>query len=208
MSEALRTKNQEFKNGNRLKILMAEPEAPQVNIDTAGYPSRGTGSATLVEASDYLCPHCQMMQAEVDAVTKEMADKIKFVQVNFSLKPDGLSGALARGGYCAQKLGNDQFWKYHEKAFETAKAKGWKQSDPAANEPVAEVATAAGLDAAAITACIATPDATAAVQKAVDAMNAAGITGTPTFFLNGRKLHMHGGGLKESLTSAMSGSSH
>jgi len=210
MSEALRAKIQEFKASNRLKVLMQEPQAPKVDIDVAAYPSKGpaTASHTLVEASDYLCPHCQTMQPEVEATVKELGDKIRFVQVNFSLKPDGLSGALIRGAYCAQQQGNDQFWKYHETAFATAKAKAWKQTDPDAKEPVIEIATAAGLDTAKIDACLGTPEAIAFVKKAIDTMNGAGLSGTPTFFLNGRKLSMHGTGLKETLTGAMAGSSH
>lgn len=209
MSEVLRTKNEEFKKSNKLKLLATEPVSPRVELDLTPYVSKGTASShTLVEVADYLCPHCQQTQPEVEAVVKELGDKFRFVAVPFSLRPEGLSGSLARGAYCARQQGDEAFWKYHEAAFATAKTKGWKQTDPAAKEPVVEVATAAGLDAPKIEACLESPEAVAFVKKTVDSMNAAGVSGTPTFFMNGRRISMHGESLKDLVTGAMQASSH
>lgn len=208
MSETLRTKNEEFKTANRVKFLSAAPEAPKVDLELTGYAAKGSASApTLVEVADYLCPHCQATQPEVEALIKDMGDKVHFVSVPFALRPDNLSGNLARGAYCAKTLGDDSFWKYHEAAFRISRTKGWKATDPAANEPVIEVVKDAALDEAKMTACIDSPEAIAFVKKTVESFNAAGVSGTPTFFYEGRRLAMKPT-LKETLASVMPASSH
>lgn len=210
VSETLRAKNEEFKAKNRVKLLTQRPVSPRVDLDLKPYPVKGAASApNLVMVADYLCPHCQATEPEVEAAVKDLGDKVHFVAVSYSLHPEGLSGALARGAYCARQQGDEAFWKYHVAAFQTAREKGWKQTDPDAKEPVAEVATAASLDAAKIEACLGTPEAQAFVKNTVEAMNKAGVTGTPTFFMNGRKMPLEPGkSFKDLVTSSMQAASH
>lgn len=189
--EALRAKHQDMIAKNRFKFLPAAPEAPVVQLDLNGYPTKGAGSGTVVEVSDYLCPHCQALSADVDAMIPTLGARAKFVQVNYPLNPTGLSGLLARGAYCAQQHGDDAFWKFHAAAFTTAKAQGWKTSDPVAPEAIGAVVTAAGLDPVKISACIETPAAVDFVKQTVEKMQKAGVSGTPAFFVNGRKIHVH-----------------
>ncbi len=210
VSEALRAKNEEFKAKNRVKLLTQKPVAPVVALDLKPYPGKGSSSGpTLVEVADYLCPHCQATEPEVEAALKEIGDKVHFVAVNYSLKPDGLSGTLARGGFCAHQQGEEAFWKYHVAAFAAGKEKGWKSTDPDAKEPVVAIATTAGIDAAKLDACLGSPEATAFVTNTLAAMHKAGVTGTPTFFMNGRKIPLEPGkSFKDLVTSSMQGASH
>ncbi len=207
--EAMKTKLDEFRAKNRFKMNAMAPEAPLVVLNVAAYPAKGTGAATLVEASDYLCPHCQATEPEVVAVLKEMGDKLKFVQVPFALRPDNLSGTLARGAMCAFQQGVDPFWKYHEQGYKIAQEKSWKSNDPDSKDNAKVVATAAGLDLPKFEACVADANTQTQLKKVVDDMNKAGVSGTPTFFLNGRKLMLHGGHtLKDALSEALQKPSH
>jgi protein-disulfide isomerase len=210
VSEALKAKNEEFKAKNRLVLLTPAPVAPKVNLNLAGYPGKGpAASPTLVEVADYLCPHCQATEPEAEAALKDLSDKVHFVAVSFSLKPEGLSGALARGAYCAHQQGEDAFWKYHVTAFSTARTKGWKTSDPDSKDPVLEVAQAAGIDKAKLETCLGSPEAKAYVDTTVETMHKAGVNGTPTFFMNGRKLQMsQGKSLKDNIVDSMAAASH
>lgn len=187
--ETMRTKSAELEKAGRLKILVKEPVAPVVNIDVTGFPSSGPSDAkvTVVEASDYLCPHCQKMQPEVEAVVKDFKDEIRFVQINFALRPEGLSGQLARGAFCAQKQGNEQFWKYHEHAFKTPP----QQQPGKEKEEVLAVAKAVSLNLAEFEKCLASNEAAASVESAAAKMHAIGVAGTPTFFVNNKKLSHH-----------------
>jgi protein-disulfide isomerase len=207
--DAMRSKLDEFRAKNRFKMIAQAPQAPVVNIDTSTYPVKGTGAVTLVEASDYLCPHCQATQPEVEAVLKDMGDKIKFVQVPFALRPENLSGTLARGAICAYAQGPDQFWKYHEQGYKVAQEKSWKASDPDAKDNAKAVATAAGIDVPKFEACVADAKTQTQLKKVIDDMNKAGVNGTPTFFLNVRKLMLHGGHtLNDALGEALQKPSH
>jgi protein-disulfide isomerase len=198
MSEMLRAKHEELKAHKRLVLMTVAPETPPVQLDLSPFAAKGSGTATVVEVADYLCAHCQATQPEVEELLQEAGDKIKFVAIPFSLRPNGLSGSLARGAFCARQQGDDKFWSYHEKAFASSKAKGWKATDADDKAPVLEVATAAGLDAAKVEACLGSPEAQDFLKKTVETFIRAGVSGTPTFFVNGRKLPMSAGkSLKE-----------
>ena len=193
VGEIARTRVAELQEKGRLKLLLTPPVAPVVALNVASYPSKGASDSrvTLVEVSDYLCPHCRQIKPEVEEALKEYGSKIKFVQVNFALRPQGLSGTLARGGYCAQQQGMDAFWKYHDKAFAVPLEAAQAVSPDANKEFQATATTAAkdaGLDVAAFEKCVDSDAAKKAIETANTSMNAVGVSGTPTFFLNNRKL--------------------
>jgi protein-disulfide isomerase len=210
LSEAMRQKSEEFAVKRRYAIVVPEPQAPKVALTLDAYAAHGPAGSpnTLVEVADYLCPHCQQSQPEVEAVVKELGDKIRFVHVPFSLRPDGLSGTLARGAFCARQQGDESFWKYHEKAFATAKEKGWKASDAEDKAAVVQVATAAGIDGAKLEACLSSPEAQAFVKNTTESMHKAGVSGTPTFFLNNRRLSLSSKPLKLAITIGLQSTSH
>lgn len=208
VSEQLRAKNEEFKAKNRFQLLTQAPVAPQFSIDTTPYLAKGPAAApyTLVEVADYLCPHCQAISPEVETLLKDMGDKFKFVPVTFSLRPEGLSGTLARGAFCARQQGDEMFWKWHETAFRVSQTKGWKATDPDAKEPALEVAKEAGIDTAKLEACLPSPEAQVYVKKIADAMQGIGVSGTPAFFVNGRRVQTAGKPLREAITAGLSAS--
>lgn len=191
--EQLRQEVARLEEKGRIKILLKAPVAPLVQLDLAGLPSRGAESAkvVVVEASDYLCPHCRHANEEVEKIVKEYGSRIKFVQANFALRPAGLSGVLVRGAHCANKQGNEQFWKYHEKAFavplEAANPIS-PNTDKAFADTAIKAAQDAGLNAQAFEACLSAEDTKKAVEAANAKLAAAGVTGTPTFFVNNRKV--------------------
>ena len=208
VSEQLRAKNEEFKTKNRLQLLTQAPVAPQFTIDTTPYLTKGPASApyTIVEVADYLCPYCQAVSNEVAALLKDTGDKFKFVPVTFSLRPEGLSGTLARGAFCARQQGDEMFWKWHETAFRVSQAKGWKATDPDAKEPAIEVAKEAGIDQTTFEACVPSPEAQIYVKKIADAMQGIGVNSTPVFFLNGRRVQTSGKPFREAIMSGVSAS--
>lgn len=210
MSEVMQEKSATFKSSNKYNFLMTEPMAPMVSIDTSKLPVAGgkDSKIVVVEVADYLCSHCQMVQSEVEQVLTEMGATIKFHAVPFSLRPEGLSGLLARGAHCAHNQGEDKFWAWHKSAFSIAKAKGWKVSDPESMEAVGEVLAAVQLDTAAFNTCIESEEAKTFLTETVKTMNSMGVSGTPTFFVNGRRIDFHGGDLKSQLEKHLKASSH
>ncbi len=184
-----------FKKEGNYTVLLKEPNSPKVELDYSGFPSKGpkTAKNIVVEASDYTCGHCKSVHPQVKKFIEEMPGDTRFIQINFALRPDGTSGKMVRGGYCAQKEDDDKFWAYHDKAFEQS---GDKEVDPT------EVAKKAGLDLDKFKTCLDSEEAKSFVTKTNEMLNKAGVTGTPTFFVNNKKVHTHGDiiqALKESL---------
>jgi protein-disulfide isomerase len=171
----------------KLKILAKEPSSPSVTIPLELFPARGEGKDVLVEVTDYLCPHCQEVQPELKKLGEKFKGKIKFVQVNLSLRPEQLSGALTEGAFCASKQGNDSFWKYHDTAF----SKSWGTFADAYDLGKAKsLAEAAGLKVSDWEACMKTPEPKEFVKKTQEIANGLGVTGTPVFFLNNQRLNI------------------
>lgn len=162
------------------KFHLAAPQAPTMQLKTDGYPTKGPESAkvTLVEFGDYQCGHCRNSFFDLKKVLPEYEDKVRFVFMDFPVNTSGISRKVAEGAVCADQQG--QFWTYHEMAFE-------QQSSLNESSPQA-FANSLNLDISSFEQCLsdkATSDkVNAAAKQAIDS----GVTGTPSFFLNGIKL--------------------
>ena len=204
VAELFSAETDKLEKSGRLKILKAPPVAPVVSLNWDAFPSFGKKDAphVLVEASDYKCGHCQKIQPEVKALLESMPEKIKFVQINFALDPNGESGALIRGAFCARKLGGDEsFWKYHHAAFSEAsnekhdhQAHEQKTSESLLEKPRL-VAKTVSLDLKKFNSCISSAEAKKHVENTVKMLTEAGVSGTPTFFLDNRKFQVGHNGL-------------
>lgn len=201
----------ELEEAGRLRFGFSAPVPPLVELPVTEYPSKGSASAavTLVEVSDYLCPHCRNVKPEVDEVLKEFGEKIRFVHVDFSLRPTGLSGYLAKGGFCARKQSDEAYWKYHDKAF-TVPLEAAQAVSPDAPKEFKSQAVAAAKDAvsdvAEFEACLDSVEAQQYVTQTNQVFSEKGVSGTPTFFLNNRKLVLAGKSLRDAVAQALSGS--
>lgn len=180
---------QKLTDEKKLTLLVKEPQAPVVSVPTEGFPTTGESSKnTLVEISDYLCPHCQEVAPAMKALKEKHAKDLKIVQINFALRPEKLSGAIIEGAFCAQKQGNESFWKFHETAFSKPWGTFADDYDLAKVKPIAE---AAGLKVPDFEACLKSPEPKEFIAKSKDIVNGLGVTGTPTFFLNNKRLNIH-----------------
>jgi len=149
-------------------------------------PSLGDPKApvTLVEFSDFECPVCRSLHD----VLRGMLPNYPQVRVIFkdfpleSLHPWARTAALA--GRCAYQQDAKAFWKVYDAIYDQQEvisaANAWAK--------MADFAAAAGLSPDRFKACMASPEAGAAV----DASRANGqqleVTSTPTIFVNGRRL--------------------
>jgi protein-disulfide isomerase len=166
-----------LKKDAKVTILLEEPRA-EVAIP-AGAPSQGPADAkvTIVEFLDYQCPYCHRAQQSVDEVLKLYQGKVRFVHRDYVLgKPRSLPAA--RAARCAGEQG--KFWEYHRGLL----VDGGDMSDA----DLLRRAGALGLDGGKFTACAATDRFDADIHAATEAGGELGVSGTPTFFINGRRL--------------------
>lgn len=147
-------------------------------------PSLGNPNApvTIVEFSDFQCPYCGRFFANTLGPLKEKyvkTGKVRFVYRDFPLASIHTE---ATGAAEAAACANDQgkFWEYHDTIFQnqpTLSAANYKQW-----------AKDLGLNAAAFNQCVDSRKYADEVQKDFNDGRKAGVSGTPTFFINGKIL--------------------
>jgi protein-disulfide isomerase/uncharacterized membrane protein len=142
---------------------------------------------TLVEFADYQCPACRDAKETVDNIHKIYGNRILVVFKNYPLSNKcnasvqsnmhPYSCDIATLARCAGQYG--KFWEFHRLAFEnqttasTDAAKGWGKQ--------------VGLTDAQMAACMGSSDIQAKLRDDVGLANKAGLDGTPTIYINGRK---------------------
>lgn len=148
-------------------------------------PSRGPKDAPvmIVEFGDLQCPACKAAQPTIEALVAAEPNA-RFVFQNFPLDMHNWAAKGAAYADCVGRASNDAFWKFVSKAYET-------QSDITAenaDEKLTALADAAGVKGADIAACAAKPDTKARVDASIALGKQVDVTGTPTLFINGRKI--------------------
>lgn len=145
-------------------------------------PSLGDPNApvTIVEFSDFQCPFCARFFANTLGPLKEKYVKTGKVRLVYRDFPLSSIHSEATGAAEAAACANDQgrFWEYHDKIFQNQPALG------AANYK--QWARDLGLDATAFNQCVDARKYADEVQKDFDDGRKAGVSGTPTFFINGK----------------------
>ena len=166
-------------------------QGPVAALNLKGTPFKGPAEAPIrvVEFSDFLCPYCRSIAGAFGSYLPASANRVVLYFKNYPLEQacnPGLARtihpgacALALGGICAQDQG--KFWPYHDRVFATP------PSNPGTAEVVALAATA-GLDGAALNACMSGPSAGQRLAAEIQEAKTAGVDATPTLFINGRKL--------------------
>jgi protein-disulfide isomerase len=162
---------------NPVRMTLAPPRAA-VNVP-ADAPALGPQAApvTIVGFLDYQCPYCHRSQAVVERVIEMYKGKVRLVHQDFLLgRPRSLPAA--RAARCAGDQG--RFWEYHRSLL-TAPG---DMSDA----DLKSRASALSLDGGRFGSCLGSGTHDRAIQTAVASGHQLGVTGTPTFFVNGRRL--------------------
>jgi protein-disulfide isomerase len=148
-------------------------------------PSRGRADATvtLVEFSDLQCPYCKASQPVIDRVLKEHPN-VRLVFQPFPLSIHPWARKAAGFAQCVAEQSPEGFWKFVQSVYDQQET--IKEAEAEAR--FRALTTAAGADAAKASACAATPLTDARIRQSEELGRALGVTGTPTVFLNGRKI--------------------
>ena len=133
----------------------------------------------LVKYGDYECPYCGQAFPIVKRIQKFFKGDLKFVFRNFPLTtahPNAMAAAAA-----AEAAGlQGKFWEMHDLLF--AHQKHLERADLEA------YATQLGLDKAAFVAALDSPELDARLAADAAQADSLQIAGTPTFFVNGKRI--------------------
>ncbi len=153
-------------------------------------PSRGPADApvTVVEFSDLQCPHCKDAQPTVDKLLAEEKNT-RLVFQNFPLASHDWAGKAASYADCVGRSSNDAFWKFIQSVYDAQK----DISSANADEKLTALADQAGVKGSESATCAAKPETAGRIQRSIALGAALEVTGTPTLFINGRKISNVGG---------------
>ncbi|MDR3711990.1 MAG: thioredoxin domain-containing protein [Puia sp.] len=149
---------------------------------------------TLVEYGDYQCPHCGHAHPLLKRLIKEHGRSFRFVFRNFPLQeshPAAFIAALAAEAAARQ----GKFWEMHDIIFEN--------QEDLHGSSFTQFAETLGLDSKTFARDWESKDLVAKVEADFESGIRSGVNGTPSFFLNGKKLNSYDG-TYESLAEAIS----
>ena len=160
-----------------VRILLDPPRA-SIPVTPAD-PARGTPHAPIqiVEFSDFHCRFCRLSRPVMEQLLDKYGDQVQWIWKDYPLGPAAAAVAAA----CAHEQG--AFWDYHDALFD-------RQGQIAAHESAVLQALARELelDEVGFAACMADVRHHDQVSSDATAGAAAGVTGTPTMFVNGRMI--------------------
>ena len=165
----------------------AKPFEPAKKLLEKGIngPERGPKDApvTIVEFGDLQCPACKAAQPSIEALAAAEPNA-RFVFQNFPLEMHNWAAKGAAYADCVGRASNEAFWKFLAKNYET-------QADITAenvDEKLTAIADGVGLKGADIAACAAKPETKARIDASLALGKSVDVTGTPTLYINGRKI--------------------
>ena len=157
--------------------LLDEP----VKLSVGEAPFKGPADAkvTIVEFSDFQCPYCAKAAIEAAQVVQRFPKEVKLVFKQFPLEDHSQAALAAEASLAAQAQG--KFWPLHDKMYAN-----FRQINRAR---ILAWAAEAGLDMKRFQADLDSHKYAARVRAEEQEGEVAGVGGTPTFFINGKKFN-------------------
>jgi len=148
-------------------------------------PARGPKGAPvmIVEFGDLQCPACKAAQPTIEQLVAAEPNA-RFVFQNFPLEMHNWAAKGAAYADCVGQAANDAFWKFIAKTYETQPSITAENVD----EKLTAIANESGVKGSDIAACAARPETKAHVDASIALGKSVDVTGTPTLFINGRKI--------------------
>lgn len=175
------------------QVAQPQSQASTVSADITltDQPVLGAEDAPVEIAvfEDFKCPACKYFDENVHPqIKRELIDtgKARIYFLNFPfIGPDSRTAALA--GECVYNQNNDAFWEYKTFVFRSQGPESQEWATPAALADIAR-ANVPAIDADAMQSCTEQATYDDQVTADYDMGNAAGVSGTPSVYVNGQKL--------------------
>ncbi|WP_066287383.1 DsbA family protein [Arthrobacter sp. B6] len=155
-----------------------------VRADSHRLTTPAVEKAQLVEFLDFECEACRSIHPFVEELRQEFGDRITFVNRYFPLSSHPNSGHAALAVEAAAQQG--KFEEMSARMFETQDQ--WHGRAESQAPLFRTFAGELGLDLAAFDAAVADDKTKERIRADITDGTALGVTGTPTFFLNGERL--------------------
>jgi protein-disulfide isomerase len=133
---------------------------------------------TLVEYGDYECPYCGMAYPIVKRIQERLGDRLRFVFRNFPLA-EAHPNATAAAEFAEAAALQGKFWEMHDILYEHQRALNGTNLE--------RYARAIDLDRTALDAALQGGEPSKRVHADFTSGVRSGVSGTPTFFINGHR---------------------
>lgn len=146
-------------------------------------PTRGPRDAlvTIVELGDFECPYCTKAKSTMDHLRARYGDDLRIVWMNRPLPFHRNARAAATAALEAKaQRGDEGFWKMHDRLFDEQRA-----LDVAG---LHALAAELGLNLEAFSAALEEDGHGETIDAHQELASALAVKGTPTFFINGRRV--------------------
>lgn len=163
------------------------PELSLTQTAETDYPLGTNDKIVIMEYSDFQCPACRSVEPLVKALVEKYGDNITFVYRDFPLKQIHAKATIAaQAAHAAGAQG--KYWEMHNMLFEM-------QEEWATGSHVnlfIEYATTLNLNVTQFELDLNSDETKAIVTNNYEHGLSLGIQGTPTFFLNGKRVSVTG----------------
>ena len=170
-----------LRSNAKVVTYLKPPPVFRAELSIAGEPFKGSEKArvTIVKFEDFHCPFCKQAQPTFNELLSRYNGQVRLVHKDLpleSLHPQARQAAEA--ARCAYEQG--KFWEYHDKLY--------ANSPKASADDLKSYGKEVGLNVDSFDRCFASGKYKAVVQQDLNEGAQLGLTGTPTFFINGREI--------------------
>jgi len=161
--------------------LPEQPVKIEVSADDDSVKGNKDAPITIIEFSDFQCPFCGKFFTDTLPELEEKyikTGKAKLVYRDFPLEFHPFAQKAAEASECAHE--QDKYWEYHNKLFENQNALDINS--------LKQYAKDLSLNTAKFNDCLDSGKMSAEVQKDFADGRKYGVSGTPTFYVNGIQL--------------------
>lgn len=146
-----------------------------IKVSTGFFPALGQGEIKIIEFSDFACPVCKTQSPILKKLLEEENITIYYRNFPLSMHENSFNAALA--SMCANE--QDKFWEYHDLLFEN--------QGKFEKEKLKDYAKQLSLNMSSFSNCLDKEKYKNQVNEDIKEGKEAGVKGTPTFFVNGKK---------------------
>src|ERR1041384_3198351 len=174
---------EQLRRAATIQVNLTAPESPVFSIATDDQPTKGSANAavTLVAFTAFECPSCARQHPVLDRIVNEFGDRVRLVVRDFPLSQHANARKAAEAAEAAREQG--KYWEYASVLFRNQSALGV--------EKLKQYATELGLDRARFDSSLDSGKFAEKVQRDVMDGHKLGVQGTPTLYINGKRISDH-----------------
>jgi len=187
--------------------MAGNPKPRVVDMDKLGIdksPGRGRLGAklTIVEFSNFLCPHCSRSWAQLQKFMEKNPQDVRYVFKHLPLQMQGKPFEISEMAASVQELSPEAFWLLHDYLFSGEGQELLKTEKEAIKQKIVEILKEKGFDAQAFQNLLDSGKGRKRLEEDMALARKYRFKGTPTTVINGQ---IHSGALTEKILEGFLG---